>query len=146
MGCCGYGVGVVRGVSLLLSGLSWVRLLVKLEGVPCGGRKGMPLGSVGVCRRAQRVRLGAIAMGGICTMSVLRHCNCQRSGGVPMMSQRRMAWCSVSIWWRVMLFVAMRSGRLLPRVRCSSVSIAIVPHDQEGAGASFCMAMRLTLR
>ena len=92
MGCSGYGVGVVRGVLLLLSGLSWVRLLVKLEGVPCGGRKGMPLGSVGVCRRAQRVRLGAIAMGGICTMSVLRHCNCQRSGDVPMMSQHRMAW------------------------------------------------------
>ena len=92
------------------------------------------------------MRLGGIAMGGICTMVVLKHCSCQRSGGVPMMSHRKMAWCSVSIWWRVMLFVAMRSGRMLPRVRCSSVRIAIVPHDHGGMGASFCMAMRLTIR
>ena len=33
-----------------------------------------------------------------------------------------------------MLFVAMRSGRMLPRVRCNSVSIAIVPHDHGAMG------------
>ena len=92
------------------------------------------------------MRLDAIAMGGICIMSVLKHCICQRSGGVPMMSKRKMSWCRVSICCRVMLFVAMRSGRMLPRVRCSSVRIAVVPHDQGGTGASFCMAIRLTLR
>ena len=113
---------------------------------PCGGRKGMPLGNESVCRREQRVRLGGIVMGGICMMVVLKHCKCHRSGGVPMMSHRSVAWCSVSIWWRVMLFVEMRCGRMLPRVRCSSVRIAIVPHDQEGMGSSFCMAMRLTIR
>jgi len=112
----------------------------------CGRRKGRPLGNEGVCKRAQRVRLGGIVIGGICTMLVLKQCSCQRSGGVPMMSHLKMAWCSVSIWWRVMLFVAMASGRMVPRVRCSCVRIAIVPHDQEGMGASFCMAIRLTIR
>ena len=140
------GVDVVCCVLLLYSVLFEEWLLKGGGCVLCGGRKGMPLGNESVCRREQRVRLGGIVMGGICMMVVLKHCNCHRSGGVPMMSHRRVAWCSVSIWWRVMLFVAMRSGRMLLRVRCSSVRIAIVPHDQEGMGSSFCMAMRLTIR
>ncbi len=61
------------------------------------------------------------------TFFVLRHCIFQRSGGVPTMSQRKRAWCKLSIYWRVILLVGMRSGRVFPRVRYSVVSIAIVP-------------------
>ena len=137
---------MVRGVSLLLGVLSRDGLLRGKRDAPCGGVKGKPLGNEGVCRRAQCVRWGGIAMGVICTMLVFRHCRRHRSGGVPMMSQCRMAWCSVSICWRVMLSVSMRSGRMFPRVRWSKVRIAIVPHDHEGNGASFCMDTRWTLR
>ena len=57
-----------------------------------------------------------------------------------------MAWCSVSICWRVMLLVEMQSGRVLLRVKWSVVSNAIVPHDHEVKGESFCMAIWLTRR
>ena len=137
---------MVRGVTLLLGVLSRGRLLRGKKGALSGGVKGKPLDNEGVYRRAQCVRWGGIAMGVICTMLVFRHCRRQRSGGVPMMSQCRMAWCSVSICWRVMLFVSMRFGHMFPRVRWSKVRIAIVPHDHEGNGASFCMAIRWTLR
>jgi len=77
---------------------------------------------------------------------VLRHCKFQLSGGVPMTSQRKRAWCRLSISWLVILLLGMRSWRALPRVRWSIVSIAIVPHDQGAKGESFCITIRLTRR
>ena len=43
------------------------------------------------------------------------------------------------------LAVFLLSGRIRPKVRWRVLSIAIVPHDHEGKGESFCMAIRLTL-
>ena len=63
-----------------------------------------------------------------------------------MMSQCKRAWSRLSICWRVILLVGMRSGLVLPRVRWSIVRIAIVPHNQGAKGESFCMAIRLTHR
>ncbi len=63
-----------------------------------------------------------------------------------MISQRKMAWCSVSICSRVMMLVELQSGRVLLRVKWSVVSNAIVPHDYETKGESFCMAIRLNRR
>ncbi len=80
------------------------------------------------------------------TTLVLRHCILQRSGGMPTMSQRKRDWCRLSICWRVIMLLGMRSGRVFPRVRCSVVSIAIVPHDYCSRGESFCIAICLTLR
>ncbi len=68
------------------------------------------------------------------TILVLRHCIFKRSGGVPTMSQRKRARFKLSICWRVILLVGMRSGRVFPMVRCSVVSIAIVPHDHGSWG------------
>jgi hypothetical protein len=75
-------------------------------------------------------------------MLVLRHCMFHWSGGVPIMSQRKRAWCRLSMCWRVMLLAGMRSDRVFPRVRCSVVSIAMVPHDHGSRGESFCIAIR----
>ncbi len=80
------------------------------------------------------------------TILLLSHCIFQRSGGVPTMSQRKRAWCKLSICWRVILLVGMRYGRVFPRVKCSVVSIAIVPHDHGSRGESFCIAIRWTHR
>jgi hypothetical protein len=110
------------------------------------GKNGNPRGSKGDCNKLQRVRCSGIAIGEIWTILVLRHCKFQRSGGVPMMSQRKRAWCRLSICWRVMLLVGIRSGRVLSGVRWSIVSSAIVPHDQGAKGESFYMAIRLTRR
>ncbi len=87
-----------------------------------------------------------IEIGGIVTILVLRHCMFHRSGGVPIMSQRKRAWCRLSICWRVMMLVGMRAGRVLLSVRCSVVSIAMVPHDHGSRGESFCIAIRWTRR
>ncbi len=50
------------------------------------------------------------------------------------MSHRKRALCKLSICWRVILMVGMRPERVFPRVRCSVVSIAIVPHDHGSRG------------
>ena len=94
----------------------------------------------------QRVRCSGIEIGEIWKILVLRHCKFQGSGGVPMMSQCKRAWCRLSICWLVILLVGMRSGRVLPRVGWSIVSNATVPHDQEAKGESFYIAIRLTRR
>ena len=111
-----------------------------------GGENNNPRGREGDCNRLQCVRCSGIEIGDIWIMSVLRHCRFQRSGGVPMMSQRKRAWCKLSICWRVILLVGMRSKRVLPMVRWSIVSIAYVPYDQEAKGESFYIAIRLTRR
>ena len=128
------GVVVVKGVWVVSGVLFW--------GCWCVGENGDPRGRDSACRRLTCVWCSGIEIGGIVTMSVLRHCMFHRSGGVPIMSHCKRAWCRLSICWRVMLFAGMRSGRVFPRVRCSVVSIAMVPHDHGSRGESFCIAIR----
>jgi hypothetical protein len=64
-------------------------------------------------------------------MSSIRHPIFHNSGGVPVMSQGRSASCIISIFSLKMYKAGTSCGWRLPSRRCSVVSIAMMPQDQD---------------
>jgi len=113
-----------------------VATLFGCQNVPCGSSAAVTI----LC-----VWWSHVFVENVVLMSSIRQPLSQRDGGVPVNSHLRRALCRVSMCLRVMQFGDISFGCLSPRMRWRVVLMANVPHDHAGKGASFWVAILLTL-